>query len=359
MILSLACSSPQKNFEKGNYEKAYTSSLEDYKKGKRSRQTKDLMNRSFQELIKETTNSTERYLQSDLIEDWEEAFTTSSDLIDLYYDGKGYIDKAFDSPISRIESDTDALGTDIASGFFELGQQAMIDYRRNEDKVFAQNAFAFYGKAQLYNGTIEDIEVLIEEALSYAIVNVLVVTESPFEYRYIGVIDEVFRDIERESEGFYQISYKRNLPNADCVLEIDFSRLDIDTRESRNTEEFSEEIEDGYETQVDTSGNSTRVQKYTTVTCSVTTLIRDISYSWRAAVSTDNSRNYCEFNYRYFDATETTRDETYQISGDRRALPSRFNQSTTNTNRRTEDVVEELIEEIYDQVVRNYIRGLR
>jgi len=354
LILPLACSSPQKSFEKGNYEDAYKGTLKEYKKGNRSRHSKEIMNSSFDELIKETNNTAERTLRSDIIEDWEEAYTSYSKLVDLYYDGKGYIDNAFDGPLSAIEQERDALGIDIGAGFFELGQNAMGDYGRNYNKVFAQNAFGFYDKAQLYDATIPDIQLLKEEALSLAIVKVLVEADSPFEYTYLREIDRVFSDVERESEGFYQIYYERNEPNSDCVLELDFSRIDINSRSTSTTEEFSEEISDGYETQVDTSGRSVRVEKFITVSCTVTTISENIAYSWRAAASTKSDRNYCNFRNQFFDARETLTNETYQITGDRRALPSRYEQGASNDNRRREDVIEDMIEDIYDDFVRYY-----
>ena len=354
LILPLACSSPQKSFEKGNYEDAYNGTLKEYKKGNRSRQSKEIMNRSFEELIKETNNTAERKLRSDIIENWEAAYESYSKLVDLYYDGKGYIDGAFDSPMSAIEQDRDALGIDIGAGFFELGQNAMDDYERNYDKAYAQNAFEFYEKAQLYDASITDIQVLKEEALSLGIVKVLVEADSPFEYTYLRAIDRVFSDVERESEGFNQIYYKRNAPNSDCVLELDFSRLDIDTRFTNTTDEFSEEISDGFETRVDTSGRSVRVEKFITVSCTVTTRTENIAYNWRAAASTRSDRNSCNFNNQFFDARETVSNETYQVTGDRRALPSRYQQGASNNNRRREDVIEDMIEDIYYDFVRYY-----
>ena len=86
--------------------------------------------------------------------------------------------------------------------------------------------------------------------------------DAPFEVSYKWEIDRKFSDLEREGRDFQEVVYERNIVNADCTLEMDFSSLDRNRSESRSSRSYSERIQDGYNTEVDTSGNRIQVPRY-------------------------------------------------------------------------------------------------
>ncbi len=348
-----ACSSPQKSFDKGDYEKAYKSALKNIKKGKKSRKDKVLLNKSFNELVKQKSNEAERYLRSNDLGDWEMAYLEYDDLLDLYYDGKVQLDNSHDARLAIIQREQDTLGVDIARNYYELGSMSMDGYYEEYNKAYAQDAFLYYEKTALYDADYPAIDSLREDAFDLAVVNVLVEVNAPFERIYEWEIDRRFSDIERESEGFYEISYERNLTNVDCTLEVDFSSIDSYASEDRSAQRFSEEIEDGYETRVDTSGNSTRVPLYRTVTGEVTTIREILTYRWRVAVSVFGSRDFCDFRNRNFETQEETFRERYEISGDRRAIPSGYESSRGDFDDE-DDIVDEMIDDLYREISNYY-----
>lgn len=354
-VFAIACSSPQKSFDKGDYEKAYKSALKNMKKGKSSRKDKVLLNKSFNEIVKERTNEAEKYLRSNQLEDWELAYLEYDDLLDLYYDGKAQLDNSHDARMVIIETDVDTLGLDIARNYYELGTMSMDGYYEDYNKAYAQDAFVSYQKTALYDPDHPAIDSLMEDAFELGLVKVLVEANAPFERRYDWEIDRRFSDIERESEGFYQISYERNLIEVDCTLDVDFSNIDSYAREDRSVQRFSEEIEDGYETRVDTSGNSTRVPLYRSVTGEVVTIREILTFRWRAAVSVYGSRDYCDFRNRNFEAEEETVRERYELSGDRRAIPSGYESSRGDFDDE-DDIVDELIDDLYREISNYYFR---
>jgi len=349
----IACSSPQKSFEKGNYEKAYKAVLKDLRKGKKNRKDKSILNKSFNELFKQKTIEAERYLSSNEIEDWEVAYGEYDELIDLYREGKGYLDNSYDSSMEGVIDEYEQLGQDIAINYFELGNMSMDGYYEGYNKSYAQDAFLFYEKTASYDLDYPAIDSLLDDSYKLAVVNILVEANAPFERSYEWEIDRRFSDIERESKGFYQITYERNLLNVDCALEMDFSSLDSYVREDRTREQFSEEIEDGYESRVDTSGKTTRIPIYRTVTGEVTTIREVLTFRWRVAVGVRGDRDYCDFRNRTFDAEENTSRERYELSGDRRAIPARYDRRQ-NDFEDEDDLVEDLIDQLYREISNYY-----
>lgn len=348
-----ACSSPQKSFEKGNYKKAYRAALKNIKKGKKSRKDRTILNRSFNELIKQKSDIAETHLNSDIIEDWERGYAEYEELIDLFYDGKVYLDEDFDRQMAVIETSNDALGKDLAINYFELGNMSMEGFMDTYNKGYAQEAFAYYTKTRHYDDGYARIDSLLDDAFNKGVILILVEADAPFERSYEWEIDRKFSDIERESSGFNQIVYE-GMVEADCVLEIDFSSLDRDIRESRSVENFQERTEDGYETRVDTSGNTIKETKYRNIEGTVTTIAESISYSWRVAVNVRGNRGYCDFRNRNFNEEVTVVNERYQLSGDDRAIPSRYKRDNNSRDVDEDDMVEDLLDELYREISNYY-----
>ena len=352
-VLVLSCASPQKSFDKGNYEKAYKQAVKNVAKGSNKRKDRTLLNKSFNEILKEKSDNIDRYASSNVIEDWEEAYKEYESLIDLYYDGKRYLDKEYVTLMGQKETEQQQLQNDIAQNYLELGHMKMDQYESNGNKRFAQEAHEYYTRTQYYDPYNDTIDALLVSSYESAIVNVYVEAESIWEMSYSWIIDRKFSELERESEGFYVVSFEKNQDIADCSLLIEFSSLDEDRSERRNTERFSREIEDGFETRQDTSGNTIQVPKYTTVTGEVTTITEIYEYEWRARVNSYGSEQYCDFRSRSFDAEEEIVYEYYEVSGDNRAIPDNYS-NTSFSQRDLDDIVEELLDELYSDIENYY-----
>ena len=353
ILLVSSCSSPQKSFSKGNYEKAYKLALKDIKKGDKSRKGITLLNNSFNEILKEKSNTIDRYMASNIMEDWEEASTEYAKLIDIYYDGRQYLDEDYDDIMGKIEGDASDLKDDLAINFEELGDDRLDDYFATSNKVFAQEAHEFYKKTQYYNPKFEDIDELLLISYENAIVHVYVEAESTWDFSLNWEIDSQFSNLERRSSVYYQVSYERNQGLANCFLSIEFAGIDDTRSERRSTERYSQEIEDGYETRQDTSGNTIQIPKYITVTGEVTTIREIYSYRWRVRVEADGPRAYCDFNSKSFDVDREVVVESYETSGDSRAIPGSFTNDTFDRSDE-EDVLEDLLDELYNEIESYY-----
>lgn len=349
----LSCASPQKSFNKGNYEKAFTSSLKSLKKGDKDRKLKSILNKSFDKLYEEHMSEVDRLSSSSYIEDWEESYLHLSKLLAYYDEGERYLDSDLDVAMSTAREQALLLREDLSSGFYNLASEKMDSYDRTGDKSMAQDAHQFYLKALDYGYEDRDLRNEINTAYEAAIVTINVEASAPYDLSYNWEIDRRFDDLENESEGFVKVTYDGMSMNADCNMEIRFSNLRRNLNERSTIRNFSERIQDGYDTQVDTSGRTTRVPIYVTVTGQVDIITEEYNYEWEASVNNYGDSRYCNFNNRRFRETERLVVERYQISGDRRAIPNEYlNDRVDNIDE--DRVAEDLMDEIYDDIRRYY-----
>ena len=353
VLFMFSCASPQKSFNKGDYDKAYKLALKNLKKGKKSRKDQTILNKSFEEMLDRERSEYAEYTRSDIIEDWEVAYSSYDDLLDTYEDGKRYLDSGFDINMEGIYAEIENLRKDIAGSFYELAQMGMEAYEDTEDKLEAQQAYYLYTKAEEYGSNEANIRERKAYALSEGVVTLLVIADERWGRTFAYDIDREFRNVEREGDDFLQIQYERNV-EADCTIEVEFADIDRRVRDSRSTRTYREEIQDGFETRQDTSGNSTQVPRYITVSADVTTISEQITFEWEARTNIYGDSRYCnDYRERTFRADETLTNEIYEINGDTRAVPDGLRNSR-NDNRREEDLIRDLLEELYDDFERAY-----
>ena len=133
----------------------------------------------------------------------------------------------------------------------------MIAFDQSGDKLIAQEAHQFYKSSGKYDPQNLDLQIKLDEAYKAGSIIVLFEADA-WDISDEWIIDRRFQQLRRNSRNFYQVFYEEPVENVDCFVEIDFSRLDY--REERRTEnrEYEKEIQDGYETVIDSSGNSTQ-----------------------------------------------------------------------------------------------------
>lgn len=353
VFLISSCASPQKSFNKGDYDKAYKSALKILKKGKKSRKDLTTLNKSFEQILNREQGKIADYNRSDVIEDWEEAYGLYDGLLDKYEEGKNYLDNDFDATMDIVYEEQERLRLDIGDSYFNLGELQLEAYAESGNKLAAQEAYYLYTKAAEYGHT----DPLLSERQAYAqtegVITVLVIAEERWGISFAYDIDREFSRVERRSQDFKEVLYERRV-DADCTIEIEFSDLDRRVRDNRSNQTYREEVQDGFETRQDTSGTTTQVPRYVTVSAQVTTIREEISFEWTARARIFGDRDYCrEYRERTFRAEEVLVNEIYEIRGDTRAVPREF-QDSRYDNRREEEIIRELIEELYDDFERAY-----
>ena len=355
LLLFMSCSSPQKSFDKGDYEKAFSTALKNIQKGKNNRKDKQYLDRSFGEILKQRQASFAQLHDSSFIEDWEAAHQEYEDLLSMYDEGRFYLGE-YSIQMETVAADQQRLEDEIGLNYFDMGETAFESYEEDNDKLHAQEAFLFYTKAREYGHVNADLPAKMQQAEEGGIIKVLVSADQRWGYSGWD-IDREFDDIERESGGFVEVFYKRNQLEADCHLEVLIDEMDRNVRQSSSRERFSERIQTGTETQRDTSGNSTTVPVYETVTADVDVIREEVEYRLDARVRVDGDRRYCDYRDRTLYSDDRITIESYNIQGDRRAVPDAYLRAQNNNERIDEgEVYEELVEDIFDDFRRTYFR---
>lgn len=356
-LLMVACASPKKHFSDGNYKKAYTSALKDLKSGKKDRSLKSILNNSLARMIEDDNSETQSLLRSDLIEDWEEAYGMTDDLIELYDEGRRYTDSKYESIMQSKRENNNILKDDIINSYVEMGDMNMEVYGERGEKQAAQEAYYMYREALKYDHPMgmDDVRDKLDIALLEGTI-VVDVTIDTWDVRYSRDIERQFDDLEDNDKLFYEVVFDSRSQDIDCQLEIDFARLDIDVRDQSRTEDYTEQIEDGYRNEVDTSGNTTRIPIYKEVTAVVTLTEETRTYTWDIRVRADNGRGDCNYRNNQFRVSLQAVITNYETRGDSRALPSSYRNSSNETFSSSDErnLIEDLIKEAFDDIERYY-----
>lgn len=353
LIGFLSCASPQKNLDKGNFRKAYNGALSELEKGKRGK-NKDILNRAFNEMVKSHLTDYELLMRTNDLEKMEVAFNKREDVIINYLKGKRWLSDDFDTQLNSFETEQVDLQNELVLSFKSLGDEALDVFYATGDKLPAQDAFGFYNKALQFDNTNEELQLLSTKALQAGTVFILFEVDI-WDFSHQWDIDRRFEDIEDESEGFYQIYYEQIIPQVDCRVEVDFNNLDVSNNRETEIREFTDRIQDGFETVIDTSGKTRKEPKYVDISGSVTIVKEIKNYTWQARVRTDRINNYCDFRSHNFETAFGTERVNFNLSGDTRAIPNEYkNQSQNNFRDDEDDIIDEMIDDMYNQIVRYY-----
>lgn len=351
-LILLGCSSSSKLYENGEYRKAYSKALKNLKKGKKDRNDIKVLNNSYNQILKENLGEIESLQRGREIESSVEAYDIYDEIIMRYDGGKQYLDSDFKADIDSYITDRDLLGDEIYTRFKDRGTDNLSRSLANGNKLLTQEAY--YDLEATYHfseGELdEELDSLLNVALERGVITYNVVLDR-FTFSNTWEIDREFSQIEnRRDDIFRRFYYKRDLEETDCYIEIDFDDLEKRDRDSWSDQEFSEEIQDGYTEVIDTSGNTSQVPNYITVSATVRTYEVRREWEWEADIRLISSQNYCDLNVRDIEAQLIENVESYEISGDTRAVPSRYQgRQRVNEFMSENEVVEILIEELYEE----------
>lgn len=355
ILFLFSCASPQRHFKKGNYEKAYKGALKELEKQQDSRKNKSLLNKALKELVFENQKNGRLLLRSDHIEDWESAYRKNIDLLTLYEEGRRYVLNKWANRMDSLELFNDKLEQDIAINYWQMGLDNMENFQESFNKLEAQDAHHYFLKADEYKYEDERIDSLLEVSYELGLIHILFETDV-WDMSYNWLIDNKFRNIIHESHGFLMVHYENNLSYADCRIDINFNSIERKDRDYSSTEDFTKEILDGYDTVVDSTGQSQSIPRYITITGSVNIIETQRTYSWRVRSNVRTLTPFCQMRNERFEVNRSISIEKYILSGDKRAIPDRYKRRNEEFSRQQEDdLIENLIEDIYHEIVRYYL----
>lgn len=348
LIIGLgSCSSPQKLYEKGNYFKAFDSVLGDLKGGQKNRKNSVLLNKSFSKMIDVTRDKLYVIKDGYDVKELEHNFEQYDEVVKRYAKANAFLKDESDAKYDGLLTEKDDL---INDAYLE-GVSLMDYFSESNKKEDARIAYYHFELVEKYGIGYENIEELMEESKLAATLfyHIEVDLDSDFSYRWD--INRKFDNLEGQS-GFVRIFYDTGMSNADCNIELDFSRLDVDERERSNSQNFSKEIIDGYTTKTDTSGNTIQTPIYKEVQGSVRTVSITKNVYWEIDLELKHANANCDLREKRFRAGVEDKIEQYDIRGDERAIPQEYKNKLDGRLESTDDMVDDLIDELYTQVRR-------
>lgn len=355
ILLLASCANPQKLLEKGDYDRAYKTILSQLEsnKSKPSKETIKVLDEALEGIWKKDSTHIFRLSQSTTEKDWDKALESNQELREKLDRSRPYT-RSFDKRYDYLVEFDEGFREELFYTYRSRGLEGVEKYELSKRKTVAQSAYHNFRKALEY-GNDSEVDSLANVMFNKGIMvyQVDVGTRLVFGI-FDSDIDRIFDDIESYSGGFRRIVFERSVNNIDCVMEIILQDLDFEIDESSSTEDFREQVQDGYETQVDTSGQEIQIPKFITVTGSVTTRTIRKTGTFEAEVNIYSKSDDCTLSDSKFRTSIQDAITRESRSGDERALPNDFSNTFEEELRDDDELAEEMVIDLYQQVVNYY-----
>jgi len=324
ILLQFACKSTQKLYEDGKYERVFNSLAGKASKAKLSSEEQSIFLRAIDDWTKDQSSNLNELLETREPKEWKSGLTDLKTIAELQ-------DKFNSYPQIR-SKDYAALDVSAFKEEFYLRLYEYHDYFFNDffekydesgDKGEIIRAYDELQEMRLYGGEQYYLDSLEAVCLDLGHRNFVI----DIDNRTVGNSYE-FNTSFVNRIALYDnkwSTYHKSLADSlvDYVIKIDLVDINEDRRDVNRTQNYSREVVDGYETVTDTSGRSSQVPIYRTVSAQVDEVGHTFIVQTRAEVSVYNhvtrSRDYGE-SYIKEAYEEVLRN--YLRSGDTRAVPS-------------------------------------
>lgn len=353
-ILLLACASPMKKYNKQDYIGAARSSLKNLQKGKAVNQSENILEKSMIHIVAQASREIEAMRNSGKISKWGKALKESEKLQEKIVAVEPYLGDRFTADLERLISDDVATMEKLYHHYYYQGIEQLDRSIGTNLKIHARNAYSSFSTASRYGNNTTRLDSLMDICIEYGRLLYNVDAGATFEISQEWEIDRMFEDVEQESDYLLAVYYKANVPGIDCELEVDFSSLDFRIEEDRETLDFEKEVQDGFRTETDTSGNSVRVPVYVMVQAEVEINRRIRRGEWQAGVRIRAYSPNCELDDQYFGSQRESEAVEYNIFGDERAVPDKYRRGGKGRLVSENDMAEEMLEDIYRDFIDYY-----
>lgn len=352
LIFAISCSSPQESLQKRDFDRAYKTALKQLEKGKSVNKNKSILEEALEGILAKELREKENLIQTNQLEKLEKAIQVNQSLQNKIDKAMAFLDDSFQEDLNNLQEEENELSALIAKTYFEDGEIKLKEAMANNDKMLSRDAFQDFQKAKQYGFDGQLVRPLLEESRNFSIVRYAVEADISFDIKYGWEIDRVMDNLEDINDPFVEVYFEKinNPRDIDCEIKINFNSLDIDTRERNKENDFKEEVVVGKETITNAQGIEVEVDKLEEVKGTV--IERNITKTaeWRVKIDVrSNSRN-CRIDDTYFTEGLVSEISTYVLSGDERAIPSRYKNQNSDKLMEDDDMAEALLEVIYDKV---------
>ncbi len=351
LLLLTACQSPQQAFEAGEYDKAFKKALARYEHSQGDPELRTLMRRSAEQILQREHDKRGQLYASDDPADWAKALDRNVDLQEQLSPALPYLQSTLQFELDGLQSEYQRTRPLIYQAYLDRGRQRMLEFDSTGLKATAQSAYFDFKHAAEYTSTAAEasLDSLLKAARAMGTLQARVELDPPFFYRF---------DTERALDGldgpsgyFYQLSFNLHPEEADCIVRINFSDVDVDEWEDSSEDYHTKEVITGHETKRDTSGNSYEVPVYEEVSGTVAYITHHKRASLSVSVNIINQSGQCTMLGCSFSDQVEARDEQIEISGDTRAIPSHIEETHFSDLPDDDDLAEGLIDALARRII--------
>lgn len=251
-IVAFSCKSATKLYEKGHYDEAVEVAAKKLQKDPDDRKLLDVLQNAYRFAVEDHESRIRNYAASNNELKWESTYAEYADLQRLYES----IRKSPDV-FNRVKpTDYSSFVTTYREKAGQVRYDRGITLMSNNDKQSYRNAYREFQAALRFIPGDIDIRQKMDEAYSYAVVNVVVLPieeRSSYQYssynsRYRNFDDNIFRYLKNNNSNEFIKYYTefdaraRNI-RADQFVDVRFSSMNVGrSRDDRNTRTVSQEV---------------------------------------------------------------------------------------------------------------------
>jgi len=345
-----ACKSLDKLYQEGNYKQVLSKLEGKAKKGKLDRKERSLLVRAMNKYAEEVNAEVLNSMDGPKPSEWLKAKRKMIKLDDKINDVVSYSQiRESDINPSRADELIPLLNDQLYEYSFNEYDIAIGNYIRTNDRDYAKKAYAHAQKMYDYDGDPVFVDSLAIEAVELGHRIIFLDIDGPiadgFSFRNnfedrLDFNDDVFNTFTEffTSDAHYDLS-----------IDVDIDRKDFN--ESTRSDRHTKRVVDYYETQVDTSSNSTtEVPVYKEIAAIVQTVevVRYVQGGFQYEIK--DNRNLRRFDYdRGSHRVEQIEYYYFLESGDEEAVPSNIRLSQDNS---WDDwnAYDDLIEQFYEEL---------
>ena len=315
-IFLSACNTPTELLEKGNADQALKKAIRKVKRDKNVLTNTEVVVKSGDQISKNTLSYNKRLVQSFHLKDWTRAQRNYDKTLKELFAANDVVNGKLQRSYDELCTEKIELDFKIADHFYQLGEDLLATHYEQTSKHHAREAYFNYQECLSYGGDrfFQDIndkmDVCIIEGRTFFV-----------SKNFNPSTDIFFQPLPQESQ---------DIP--DCVVYADFGYTHFSESSHSSSESFTEKIEVGQGSEVDTAGVTHYFPIYQEVTGTVEITTVIVSAENTSYIEVDNVTGHCFKQSSSFYNSVSDSYQEVSFSGDSRAIPSCYSEGTTGNS---------------------------
>lgn len=340
LLFVYSCTASKRSKEERSLNKAFENALYGIQKGNSIDKNKEKLSIVLSKLLTQQIPLKDSLLNLNKLKENESGYEIIDELskkIQLY---SKYVDNEYETDYNDLQKQKIEIKENLKEQYYERGVEQYNISQKNENKIVAKKAYLDLQKSRKYGMKGRILDSLEMSSKKYAIRTFNIKAESPSKESYKNLIDDRFKNLEKNSSEFNQIFYNDEKKNCDCNIKITFDQFVVNDHEESHSQDYFKEIKEESR-----SNDGTTIVKVITISATVNQTIKSRQAGWNIIVNSNNAN--CNIESRRFVEEMVAKSINIRTSGDRRAVPEQYLGVIEEPLMRNREIAEEMISRIY------------